>query len=411
MADGTITRMRASELVLRARRSYYGWLIVGVVFLASGMLIGTGSYAFGLFVEPLEDYFDWQRTAIQASLSFMAVGSLTGPLIGRVMDRHGARLVMSASLVVFGLSFLLRPLMTQLWHWYALSFVQFVCFNGAAVLPTGRLVSIWFPKTRGRVMGIATMGNNFGGATMPHVVFFLLAASWQTAFVGVAAISFVIAMMALLFVHESPGLEFSGAAPGQDEAQIQGSTVREALSTRAFYAMTVAMTLGFFSYSGVLPWVGIHLSSNGLAESDVPRILSVLAIFGMAGKAGFGYLAERITARRAMMLSLGGQIVFMMLMVWYPTSPMIWASVPLFGLFMGAWGALISLIVLESFGLRSFGTISGLVGMATAISLTAGPLVAGASFDFTESYGTAFTAQAIMFAVGIVMLVFVKGKT
>ena len=91
--------MRASELVLRARRSYYGWLIVGVVFLASGMLIGTGSYAFGLFVEPLEDYFDWQRTAIQASLSFMAVGSLTGPLIGRVMDRHGARLVMSARLL------------------------------------------------------------------------------------------------------------------------------------------------------------------------------------------------------------------------------------------------------------------------------------------------------------------------
>ena len=148
-----MSAMRATDLVLRARREYDGWLIVGVVFLAAALTIGSSNYAFGLFIEPLEEQFLWSRTAISASLSFMAVGSLSAPILGRIMDRFGARPLMTGSLLVIGLSFLLRPLMTELWHWYILSFVQFVCFSGTSALPAGRLVAIWFRRTRGRVWG------------------------------------------------------------------------------------------------------------------------------------------------------------------------------------------------------------------------------------------------------------------
>ena len=61
--------MRAGDLVLRARAGYDGWIIIGVVFLAAGLTIGTSNYAFGLFIEPLENSFGWRRTAISASLS------------------------------------------------------------------------------------------------------------------------------------------------------------------------------------------------------------------------------------------------------------------------------------------------------------------------------------------------------
>ena len=79
------------------------WLVLGTLFLAAGVNVGSSNYAFGLFVEPLEEAFGWSRTAISASLSFTAVGSLASPIIGRLMDRHGARPLLVISLLLMGI--------------------------------------------------------------------------------------------------------------------------------------------------------------------------------------------------------------------------------------------------------------------------------------------------------------------
>ena len=406
--------MRATDFVLRVRDEYDGWLIVGVMFLALALTIGTSSYAFGLFVEPLERTFGWQRTEISASLSFMAVGAISTPFLGRLMDRYGARPVMTVSLSIFGLSFLLRPLMSELWHWYALSLMQFISFSGAGVLPAGRLVGIWFKSRRGRVMGLTMMGNNFGGLTMPLVIgIALAAASWEAAFVVVAAIAFTIALLALILVHERPAYDRAGAGGSSatqrsTDAVLSGWTARDALRTREFYALTLAMMLGSFTYSSVLPHVSAHLAVEGMTAGGVIVALALLGAFGMMGKIGFGYLAERFTSRRAMMLSLGGQVLFITLMTSYPSPPLVWASVPMFGLCMGAYGVLATLIVQESFGLKHFGSITGLVNIPTILPSTVGPLMAGASFDIRGSYGPAFVATAVLFAIGIALLTQVR---
>ena len=112
--------------------------VAGACFSALGVAIGSSQYAFGVFLEPLHAELGWTRTQISASLSFLAVGSLLAPLMGRVIDRHGARPVLVGSLLCMAVSYLLRPLMSELWHWYALSFLQFAAFAGATSLPTGR---------------------------------------------------------------------------------------------------------------------------------------------------------------------------------------------------------------------------------------------------------------------------------
>ena len=407
-------------MVLRARREYDGWIIVGIVFLAAALTIGSSNYAFGLFIEPLEREFAWSHTAISASLSFMAVGSIAAPFLGRFMDRHGARPLMTFSLVLIGLSFVLRPLMTQLWHWYALSFLQFVAFSGTSALPAGRLVGIWFRRTQGRVMGLTMMGNNFGGLTIPVIAGILIArASWQGAYVVLGAIAFIVALLSLLLVHERPAQDPAaaedawGLPPARHrraatEMVLAGWSAREALRTRSFYAMTLAFMVASFTYSTVLPHVSAHLAAQGMRDEGVYLALALLATFGMMGKMVFGYLAELITARRAMMVSLGGQMAFIFLMVQYPVAPQVWVTVPLFGFCMGAYGTLVALTVQESFGLRHFGTISGLSNLATVFPFVTGPLLAGASFQATGSYGRAFVIVAVLFAMGIAMLTQVK---
>ena len=391
-----------------------GWLVVTVVFLGAGLAIGSSNYAFGLFVEPLEDAFGWRRTYISASLSFMALGSLAGPLLGGLMDRHGAKPVMAVSLALIGLSFVLRPLMTELWHWYALSALQFAAFSGAAILPAGRLVGLWFPEKRGRVMGITTMGNNFGGLAVPPLVGLAIGAnsSWETAYLTLGLAAFVLAVVAVMVVAE-PGVRSRGrataGAPGRSggreaSASVGGWTLREAARTRAFFAITVAIMLGNFTYTTILAHVFAHLEGRDVSETAAGLAISVLAGGGMAGKLLLGYLTERVAARFVMMVAFGGQIVGIMLMLTLVSGGLVWLSVGLFGFFMGSFGALSPLLVQDSFGIKNFGSIMGVVSATSVVSFGLGPLVAGLSYDLYGGYGPAFVAAAVMFGVATVVL-------
>ena len=379
------------------------WPIIAVVFLGSGIAIGSTNYAFGLFLEPLQQEFGWQRTAISASLSFAALNSLTSPIQGRIMDRFGARPLIVFAMISFGLSYVLRPFMTELWHLYLLSVFQYVAFAGATNLPAGRLVGIWFPHARGRVMGITTTGNNFGGLMMPLITALVLGRwDWKAAYIVTGLMAFTMAAIAFLIVREKPKSQ-SGvkAAP---KPELTGWTVKEAVRSRSFYAMTIGMMLGYFTYSSLLPQVSAHLKAEGINEGAVVAAVGLLAIFGMAGKLSFGYLAERFTARRTMMLNMGGQAIFITALALLPSAPFFWVFAPLFGFCMGGFGVLITLIVQENFGLKYFGSISGISALANILPLITGPLIAGASYDITGSYVTAFIATAVLFAIGIVTL-------
>ncbi|MDA0770777.1 MAG: MFS transporter [Chloroflexi bacterium] len=376
--------------------------------MAAAVTIGSSQYIFGLYFEPLEDAFGWNRTQISASLSFSAIGSLAAPLLGRLMDRYGTRYVMSLSLVLTAVSFLLRPLMSELWHWYGLSLIQFIGFSGAVMLPAGKLVGIWFQGKRGRVMGVAMMGNNFGGLLMPAIAGFTLTAfSWRASYFVVGLTILLVGFAALALVHENvpaegPRLRQSNPRP------ITGSTLKEALRSRVFYVLVALFIVGSMPFAALLPQMVAHLTNEGYTLASASMALSLIAVGGMAGKLVFGILAEHITAQKGMLISFSGLTVAIILMRDLPAYHLIWLVAPIFGLCMGSFGTLVTLATQDNFGLRSFGSITGALNAATVFAFALGPLLGGASFDVTGSYGTAFIAVAAMIAFGLLMVTQVR---
>lgn len=376
------------------------WLVLGTLFLAAGANVGSSNYAFGLFVEPLETTFGWSRTAISASLSFTAVGALVSPIIGRLMDRHGARPVLVISLALMGISFLVRPEMTELWHWYGLSFLQFIGISGITVLPAGRLIPIWFPSSHGRMMGITVAGINVGGIIIPFIVNIALGASgWQAAYVIMGGIAVSLAALALLFIRERPPDAQGDSAAAEDaSSRMSGLPLSAATRTRSFYAIVGALALGNFGHAGVFPQLIPHFKELGVPAAWAAITVTVMAVAGLISKPTFGYLSERMTARRAMMLTLSGQCVGSVLLVISPATA--WVGLPIFGVSMGAHSALMPLLVQESFGARYFGSIMGTVTMFTLIPFGLAPLIAGLTFDVTQSYTLAYLGFAALFVIG-----------
>ncbi|MDP3061873.1 MAG: MFS transporter, partial [Chloroflexota bacterium] len=402
----------------RPRGVYYGWYVIAVAFATTGLAVGTGQYAFGVYVRPLEQEFGWTRTQVNAALSLGAVSGLIAPLVGRLTDRFGSRRVMALSLLMIALSYLLRPFMTQLWQWYALNVLMFIGFPGATILPAGKLVGLWFERTRGRMMGLTTMGNNFGGLTMAPLAGYIVGASgWLWGYVAFGLLALLVAPAAALVVRDRPEdvqreqARWEGAGRhsegrgGSARRVVSGLTVREALRSPTFYLMTLGLLLAGFTYPSVLTQLIPHMENEGVPVQRAALALSVLAGFGMAGKLAFGLLAERITARYALMLSLSMQVGCLVLLLSIrANSPLLWLFVALIGLPFGAVGALMPLIVQETFGLRHFASLLGLVNMATVVSSIVGPLLAGASFDATGSYRANFMAVMGIFSLGVVVL-------
>ena len=156
------------------------------------------------------------------------------------------------------------------------------------------------------MMGIASMGANFGGIILPPSLGALIVATtWRWGFIALGGLSGVVGVLAILFVRDRRGGEGVGAGGrGPVLAFDRGATVREAFRNHAFYAMTFGIIAANFAYSAILSQIIPHLEAEGLSQERATLFLSIMAVFGMAGKVSFGYLTERFASRKVLGLSL-----------------------------------------------------------------------------------------------------------
>ncbi len=396
------------------KRPGYGWAIVAIVFASMSVAVGTGQYAFGVFIEPLEEQFAWSRAQINVSLSFFAIGGLSAPLVGRMMDKIGARPVMAASLVLFGASYLLRPFMSELWHWYALSIMQFAGMPGSAMLPAGKLIGAWFPRTTGRMLGIAMMGANFGGVVMPVFASVLVSnAGWQGGYSTFGVICVITALAALLFVRDQPRQpdQFNTRIGLTQPAAIQGTTARGALRSGSFYAVVLGVMAASFTYQAVLTQIIPHLQNEGMTLSRAAFFLGLTAAFGMSGKIVFGFMTERFPSRYVLIMGLLAQSLGLVILITLPSTTLVWMAAPVYGMALGGTGVVFALLAQETFGLKYFGTIFGLINMATSGAAFLAPIMVGVIFDATGSYSPAFASVIGIFALGMLALYWARPVT
>ena len=413
-----ITSRGAGETAPVKRRGLYnGWYIALFASLASGLTIGTSNYAFGVFIEPLENEFGWSRTQINTALTFGVASALISPLIGRWLDRFGSRPVMVGSLVLVAAGFFIYGGMTTLWQFYAASFLLYLGLPGATMIPSGRLISIWFASTRGRMMGFVTAGNNLGGLTMVPLASLVVGMSgWRGGYVTFGVVVLVMAVLVLLFVRDSQS-DVTGArtkrwAPDDSNDDGPGAAVGYSLGDvmrmKTFYFLTVGHAVPAFSYSVVLTQLIPHLESQGISSGAASTGVMLLAIFGIASKIIFGRLSETITARWAMAISLVIQSVGLVLLIGVGGSNAVWVVIAFYGMGFGAMGALIPLTVTEAYGMRHFGSILGVTSMAGVIPMVVGPLLAGIVFDTYGNYDVAFAIMAVMFGIGALAMVLAR---
>ena len=394
-------------------RIHQGVAIAFVVFLSFTLTVGITQYSFGVFVTDLEGDLGWSRAEITAAVSFFALVGIFSLPAGWLLDRYGARPVMAASLTALAVSYLLRPWMSEVWQFYALNAIQFAAMPGAVIITAGRVVGEWFEASRGRAMGLTAMGANFGGIIFSSLTATLITTiGWRSSYFVYGLLFAALVPVVILVVRDR-----AQAAPAEGDEGMEGSavtagaTVAQALRSRPFWLVTLALVLATMTYGSVLPQVVPHLENEGVSKTSAAAALSLFALFGMCGKVSFGWMTERLPSRYVMAASIACQVTGLWVLLAAGSAWWFWAAVPVFGLGFGALGALMPLLVQETFGLRAFGTIFGLINFVTLGSALAGPLFVGASFEETGSYRFAFMALSVAFVVAAATVAFARPYT
>ena len=393
------------------RGIYRGWYIIGASALSIGAVLGTVQFAFGFFIEPLEEEFGWSRTQVNGALSIGVVTGFLSPIVGNLMDRIGARWTMAGSILLVAIAFLLRSIMTELWQFYLFSAVMFAGTPGATMMPAGRLVLTWFPKLRGRMMGIVTSGNNIGsGIAVPVVAGLIGFVGWRWTWGILGIVLIGLAMLIVLVVRDTADdvrkERNKRWAPSEmgDETNgglKSGLTASVAMRTSAFWFLVIGMTLQQFVRTGVVSQMVPHLEQIGFTRANAAFMMVVLAIFAASSKLIFGRLSESITARVSFIVIMILQGIGLSVLLVSNGSVVTWGAIVVFGLGMGGVGALTPLVIFDMFGLKQFGSIMGLTRMSVTIPVFFGPILAGLIFDSTGKYDQMFLITIVLLVISI----------
>ena len=417
--------MAASPPVRRPARffwpfdAYYGWAIAGtalVVSFASSVFYGP---VLSVWVEPIREATGWKVWEVSASFTIGSfAGSILTAVVGRAMDRYGARTLMALSGMILagcmlGLAFVQAP--WQMWLFFGTG----RAFAIAGVqLGTTVAIANWFIRRRGRATSFAGLGLRAGQAVVPLAAAALIVLlSWRWAY-GLLAVSalLLITVPALVYVRRRP--EDYGLLPDGDAASRDGSaagarpdappeaawTAAAARRTPAFWLILLTMSTMFFAQTATNLHAAPHFQTRG-----VPFESSVLVVFTFAAVSAvmtipWGWVMDRVHVRYV--IAAVALIYFgsMLIIVNAYTLPAAIAFGVVFGVAQGGWTLCQRLVVPNYFGRRSVGAIRGQMGLMTAFINPVGPLAAGWIRDVSGDYEIAFTIFAGLFLAAAAMM-------
>ena len=410
-------------------RIYYGWIIVGAMFAVNVAVHASANFTFGLFLKPMSEDLGVSREAISwLQTARLFSGGLTAILIGRYLDRHGARLMLPAAATVVALAMITLRWTDDLWQMV----VVFVIVGSAGLAGPGSLmtsvpVSKWFIRKRGRATALAASGLGIGGFIFAPLHQGLIDSfGWR----GAWAISGLILMavvipMGLVFVRRTPedhGLLPDGEQPhgGGVDAQEQSAadpatvqvhdreqswTHREALRTASMWKMLVAYMLLALGMGGFIGHRFAFWSDRGFDESTIAWTLALDSLVFASSMLLAGFLVDRYPVRLVGAVAALIQILGVLATITLDNALGLYATAVAVGLGGGANGVVQIHIWPTYFGRAHIGSIRGIVVPTTLAGMGLGLPLVGRIYGVTGSYYPAFWMSIGLLAAAAFLLV------
>jgi len=382
--------------------------VLALCFALSVLGRGLGE-SFTVFLKPISENFGWDRAQVVSvySLTWLASG-LTAPLVGRVFDRSGPRVVYSLGIFLLGAAFLVAAYAHELWQ-FQLSIGLCVGFGAALIgnVPNSILLGRWFGPRLPTAM--AVVYSAMGGGVLvllPASQLLIDHLGWRDTY----QLFGVVVLVILLPVVMLPWRHFAAGAPQvmkkRDDGFADDSwTLLSAMRHHAFWALFSTFFFTAVAMYALSAQIVAYLIDAGfppLQAATAWGFSGVVLLFGMLGVSSLdGLIGRRPSVLLSYAISIIGIGMFWALQ-WSANIWLLTGFVVCFGSMIGSRGPLLSATAMKIFRGEQLGTIYGTISIGSGLGSAFGSWSGGLIHDLSHSYNPLIVFALISVVLGMI---------
>lgn len=397
---------------------YRGWALVRALGVTTIVSYGTTQYFFAVLLVPMQRELGWSRALISGAFSAALVSAaLLGLPVGRLVDRHGARGLMTAGSLLGGAGLIATAAVSQPWQFYVLWSGVIALSMSLTLYPvTFTVITNWFVRRRGAALALLTL---LGGLASP--IFIPLAGllvqrlGWRETLVVFGLVQLVVALpLHALVLRRRPedlGLLPDGEARSAPEPRPGGRPLREAVRSLPFWTLTASAALAWLAHSAVLAHQVAYLIGRGFDPVLAASVAGLLGAASLPGRYVLNRLSDRLSSQTLLACCSLAQAAGVVLLARAATPTLIWAYVAVYGAAFGAISPLRASTMADHFGRRAYGAITAAAGIPIAVAGALGPIGAGVLYDRAGSYGPALALTSTAFVLSAAAIALTPRRT
>lgn len=398
---------------MATRPVFYGWWVT--VAFASMLFLSTGfRFAVGPFLKPVvvELGLDRASFSLVVSLSLFLYGAFM-PVVGRLVDRHGARPVLVSGALLLGVSTAATGLAERLWH---LGVLYGVCV-ALGLAMTGHVVgsavvSRWFVRRRGTALSLLGSASMAGiSLLVPVAMALILAVGWRWTFVtfGLAFVAIMLPL-ALWVIRDAPealGLAPDGLPEPPTEAGAAGverTDVGAAVQAWSFWQLAGGLLSCGFSMSMLSAHGVPMLTDHGYDPMLASWVLGLLGGSSVGFAMVIGAVSDRFGRRPVLAWLYATRALLLVALFLVREQPVVLLVIAVLGgASMSGSIAMATALTADIFGRFSVGSVFGLMFLVHQAGAAVGAWLGGVVFELTGGYGIAFTVACVALVTAAVV--------
>ena len=379
--------------------------VVAVLCVTEIVSWGVLFYAFTVLADAIRDREGWPLTHVVAVFTVAQLAAAgVGLWVGRRLDRHGPRLVMTGGSVLGVLSVVLIAVAPSLPFFAAAWVLAGAAMSATLYPPAFATLNHWAGAQRVRALTTVTLVAGFASTVFAPLTALLLAhGTWRSTYL-LLAIPLAVTVPLHWFGLNRPWTIDPGPRPGGDAVDAGALSPVEP-GRREFWLLAVAFTLaGFCIYAVVVNLVPL-LTDGGLTVGEAAIALGIGGAGQVAGRLVYGPVVARLPVRPRTITVVGaGALTTLALAVSAGSLVLACAASFAAGTARGIFTLIQATAVADRWGTRAVGArtavLSGGVMAASAFAPWLGTLLA----ELTGGFATAFVVLALLAVVAAALV-------